>query len=134
MSSSIYRLKKTKEGISNKLRSKMDLLIKQTSSEFNFKMLRQKIHAANPPLIPFPGIYQGDLVFLDSGSKTKIGDMINFQKCLKMTGYIVELQIYQQSQYALEAVYEIQEYIKNYYAMSEDDAYSLSLQLEPRAQ
>jgi hypothetical protein len=33
-----------------------------TSTELNFKNLRTKIHNVQPPLIPFPGIYQGDLV------------------------------------------------------------------------
>jgi len=39
-----------------------DSILKLVSNELNFKTLRTKIHTADPPLIPFPGIYQSDLV------------------------------------------------------------------------
>jgi len=39
-----------------------DSILKLVSNELNFKNLRTKIHSADPPLIPFPGIYQSDLV------------------------------------------------------------------------
>ena len=39
-----------------------DNILKLVSNELNFKNLRTKIHTADPPLIPFPGIYQSDLV------------------------------------------------------------------------
>jgi hypothetical protein len=33
----------------------MEQLAKEVSSELNFKNLRAKVHAAQPPVIPFPG-------------------------------------------------------------------------------
>ena len=39
-----------------------DELTKLTANELNYKHLRAKVHAVDPPLIPFPGVYQGDLV------------------------------------------------------------------------
>ncbi|KAI8812363.1 ras guanine nucleotide exchange factor domain-containing protein [Cladochytrium replicatum] len=132
-SSSIFRLKKTKEAVGTKFLKVHDQLIKVTSSELNFKNLRAKVHAADPPLIPFPGVYQGDLVFLDTCSKNKLeGGLINFHKFQKISSYILELQTYQQTPYSLEPVTEIQEYIKNYRVLDEEVAYNFSLICEPR--
>ena len=63
-SSAVYRLKKTKEAMSAKSLKTLESLKTLTSAELNFKNLRTQIHNVEPPLIPFPGIYQGDLVLL----------------------------------------------------------------------
>lgn len=54
-SSAVYRLKKTREAVSTKYTKVFEDLVKLTSSDLNFKNLRTKIHATDPPLIPFPG-------------------------------------------------------------------------------
>jgi RasGEF domain len=61
-SSSVYRLKKTFAGVGSKYLKTFEELKTITASELNFKNLRAKIHSVEPPLIPFPGVYQGDLV------------------------------------------------------------------------
>ncbi|KAJ1558630.1 hypothetical protein HK096_008696 [Nowakowskiella sp. JEL0078] len=133
-SSSVYRLKKTKELVGIKYFKIYEDLTKATSSELNFKNLRSKVHAAEPPLIPFPGVYQGDLVFLDTCNKNKMdGNLVNFHKFQKMATYILELQSYQKKKYVLESVYEIQDYIRNYSVLDDDRAYNFSLICEPRA-
>ncbi|TPX37441.1 hypothetical protein SmJEL517_g00744 [Synchytrium microbalum] len=133
-SSSVYRLKKTKEQVSSKLLKALTDLEKLTASDMNYKSLRAKVHAADPPLIPFPGVYQGDLVFLEECSKEKLENgMINFSKYQKTAGYITELQTYQQTPYNFEMVAEIQDYIKHYPIFDDDVAYSHSLQCEARA-
>lgn len=49
---------------------------------------------SDPPLIPFPGVYQGDLVYLDGYEKDIVDEgMINFQKFQKVTNYVIELQV-----------------------------------------
>jgi hypothetical protein len=93
-SSAVYRLRKTKEGLSQKHTKVLEELLALTSSELNFKNLRAKVHSVDPPLIPFPGVYQGDLVFLESSGKDKLeNDMINFQKFQKIASYVIELQV-----------------------------------------
>ncbi|OUM68652.1 hypothetical protein PIROE2DRAFT_57967 [Piromyces sp. E2] len=93
-SSSIYRLKKTKKAMASKFLKLYDSILKLVSNELNFKNLRTKIHSADPPLIPFPGIYQSDLVFLDSWGKNILdGGLINFIKYQKMASYILEFNI-----------------------------------------
>lgn len=63
-SSAVYRLKKTKQLVGGKLMKTQEDLIKLTSSELNYKIFRGRIQSSTPPLIPFPGLYQGDLVRL----------------------------------------------------------------------
>lgn len=134
-SSAVYRLKKTRMAVPSKYLKLQDDLNKLTSSDLNFKALRSRIHACDPPLVPFPGVYQGDLVFLDTGSRTRIdGGLINFQKCQKFMSYISELQTYQQSFYHLEPVHEIMDLIKTYKTITDEEAYNNSLLCEPRNQ
>lgn len=65
-----------------------------TSSEMNYKNLRAKVHTAEPPLIPFPGVYQGDLVFLETCGKDVLdGGLVNFIKFQKISSYVTELQV-----------------------------------------
>jgi hypothetical protein len=93
-SSAVYRLRKTKEGLAQKHTKVLEELLTLTSSELNFKNLRAKVHSVDPPLIPFPGVYQGDLVFLESSGKDKLeNEMINFQKLQKIASYVIELQV-----------------------------------------
>lgn len=100
-SASVYRLKKTKEFVNGKYLKALEGLKKLTGSEFNYKHLRSKIHSksklkvgVDPPLIPFPGVYQGDLVYLEGYEKNLVEDgMINFSKFQKVCSYVVELQV-----------------------------------------
>ncbi|KAJ3092462.1 hypothetical protein HK102_007086 [Quaeritorhiza haematococci] len=132
-SSSVYRLKKTKEAVGSKYLRILGDLVKLTSSELNYKNLRARVSNAEPPLIPFPGVYQGDLVFIDTCAKSRLdGGLINFSKIEKEANCILQLQTYQQAPYVLEAIVEIQDYIKNFAVLDDDQAYNHSLICEPR--
>lgn len=132
-SSSVYRLRKTQEMLGTKYVRIHDDLTKLTSNEMNKKNLRNRIHSSDPPLIPFPGLYQGDLVFLDTCNKDKLeGGLINFYKVERITSIILELEAYQQVNYNLEPVKEIQDYVKFYNILDDDSQYSHSLQCEAR--
>lgn len=132
-SSSVYRLKRTQEAVSGKYTKIYENLMKLTSIEMNFKNLRAKVHASDPPLIPFPGIYQSDLVFMDTCNKSKLDNgLINFMKHQKIASYILELQVYQQTPYNFEYVPEIADYIRSYPVLDENEAYNNSLICEPR--
>ena len=132
-SSAVWRLKKTREGVNIKYLKVFDDLVKLTSNELNFKNLRAKIHASDPPLLPFPGIYQGDLVFLDTCSRNKTeSGLVNFAKYQKIASYISELQVYQQTNYNFEVVSEIVDYVRNFKCLTDDEAYADSMICEPR--
>lgn len=132
-SSAVHRLKRTREAIGAKYLKVYDDMIRLTSSDLNFKTLRSKIYASDPPIIPFPGVYQGDLVFLDTCSRSKLENgLVNFLKYQKIASYILELQVYQQTPYNFEMVVEMCDYVKNYHVFSDDEAYNESLICEPR--
>jgi hypothetical protein len=47
-----------------------------------------------PPLIPFLGIYQGDLVFLDSSGSTMLDkNTVNYQKVYRMASHVIDLKV-----------------------------------------
>ncbi|RKP20342.1 ras GEF, partial [Rozella allomycis CSF55] len=132
-SASVYRLKKTKETLSAKLLKTYDDLNNVASSDLNFKNLRSRVQNAEPPVIPFPGLFQGDLVYLDTCNKDKLENgLINFTKQQKIYLCIQEIQSYQKSFYNLEVVDDIADYIKNINVLGEEDAYNFSLICEPR--
>jgi son of sevenless-like protein len=84
-------------------------------------------------LVRDTGVYQGDLVFLDTCSKNTIeNDLINVPKFQKMASYILEITEYQKTPYNLEPVSEIQDYLRSITILSDDEAYRESLVCEPR--
>jgi len=112
--------------------------MRANSSELNYKKLRERVHASDPPLIPFPGVYLQDLVFLDAGSKSYMDaekKIINFQKHMTCARYIQEILGYQNATYALEPVPEIRDFLMTglFVIESEDSHYNRSLECEPRA-
>jgi hypothetical protein len=132
-SAAIFRLKKTREAMSNKHQRIYEELNKMISSDMNFKSLRLRIQNAIPPLVPFPGLFQKDLVFLETRYPNVLeGGVINVVKMEKLSGQVLELKNNQQTRYILEPVHEIQDYIKQFVSMNEDDAYGASLNCEPR--
>ncbi|KAI9179282.1 hypothetical protein H9P43_005945 [Blastocladiella emersonii ATCC 22665] len=133
-SSSLYRLKKTKALIPRKSVKLLDSLNARMSPELNHKTLRALIRSADPPVIPFPGVYQTDLVFVDTVTRTHLeGGLVNFQRCHKMAAYVLEFQELQDNAwYNLEPVPELQAYIADYRVLDEDAAYARSLACEAR--
>ncbi|EPZ33648.1 Guanine-nucleotide dissociation stimulator CDC25 domain-containing protein [Rozella allomycis CSF55] len=100
--------------LSAKLLKTYDDLNNVASSDLNFKNLRSRVQNAEPPVIPFPGLFQGDLVYLDTCNKDKLENgLINFTKQQKIYLCIQEIQSYQKSFYNLEVVDDIADYIKN---------------------
>ncbi|KAI9090515.1 ras guanine nucleotide exchange factor domain-containing protein [Phlyctochytrium arcticum] len=131
---SVYRLKKTKEAMGNKYLRIYDELARLVSSELNYKNMRAKVRASEPPLIPFPGLYQGDLVFLDTCYKDKLdgSDLVNYNKLESIAQAILELEAYQQVVYSLEPIQEMQDYIREHPLLDDDQAYNESLACEPK--
>jgi hypothetical protein len=103
------------------------------SGELNYKNLRSKIHNVQPPLIPFPGLYQGDLTFLDTCGKDILENgIINYQKFQRSAAYILEMKQYQSVSYRFQPVSEIQEYIKKFKPLNDAEAFKASNECEPK--
>ncbi|KAI2637499.1 ras GEF [Xylaria nigripes] len=106
------------------------------ASTRNFGEYREALHVANPPCIPFFGVYLTDLTFIEDGipSIMKKTNMINFAKRAKTAEVIRDIQQYQNAPYSLQPVPELQDYILSHMSAAGDvhEMYDKSLSVEPR--
>ncbi|EPZ36032.1 Guanine-nucleotide dissociation stimulator CDC25 domain-containing protein [Rozella allomycis CSF55] len=141
-SSSIQRLKKTWEFVSNKLKNLLKDLCNLMSEEKSYKNYRQTLSSCEPPCIPFLGnycvysiigMYLTNLVFIEIGNRDFIeNDLINFDKHQRVAKIIDELISFQRISYQFYPVYSIQSLIREANHLSEDEIYNQSLKIEPR--
>lgn len=134
---SIGRLKRTWELINGRSMQILQNIRRLMGANRNFSNYREIIHRVIPPCIPFLGIYLQDLTFIEDGNSNflkKSNNFINFAKRMKTAEVIQDLQQYQSIHYMLNAVPDIQEFIKTHLQSSrdEEELYNLSLKLEPR--
>ncbi|KAH0543623.1 hypothetical protein FGG08_002061 [Glutinoglossum americanum] len=147
-SSTILRLKRTWEVVSQKTKATLNSLRNIVEVSRNYAVLRQRLQNHVPPCLPFVGTYLTDLTFVDVGNQATRqlpGDgasdsvsVINFDKHVKTAKIIGELQRFQ-IPYRLTEVPELQEWIQAQIVRvrSSDSAnvqeyYRRSLLLEPR--
>ncbi|KAI9780848.1 MAG: hypothetical protein M1839_006475 [Geoglossum umbratile] len=147
-SSTILRLKRTWEVVSQKTKATLNNLRSIVEVSRNYAVLRQRLQNHVPPCLPFVGTYLTDLTFVDVGNQATrqlpgdgVNDsvpVINFDKHMKTAKIIGELQRFQ-IPYRLMEVPELQEWIQAQVVRvrSSDSAnvqeyYRRSLMLEPR--
>jgi hypothetical protein len=148
-SSTIVRLKRTWDVVSQKRKDMLKGLQAIVEPDKNYAVLRRRLHDHVPPCLPFVGTYLTDLTFVDAGNPaTKqlpgLGDhegmsVINFDKHTRTAKIIGELQRFQ-IPYRLAEVPELQEWIQaqivRVKSSSENENvqqyYRKSLLLEPR--
>ena len=147
-SSTIARLKRTWELVSQKTKAILEVLKKIVDVSRNYVVLRQRLQSHVPPCLPFVGIYLTDLTFVDHGNQTtrqlttEEGSLrlINFDKHMKTAKIISELQRFQ-IPYRLTEVPELQTWMQDQLVRvrsagekSFQNYYRRSLFLEPREQ
>ncbi|ETN41940.1 uncharacterized protein HMPREF1541_03879 [Cyphellophora europaea CBS 101466] len=134
--SPILRLARTWAQVNPKTNNMLDSLRNLISTTKNFAQYREALHIANPPCIPFMGVYLTDLVFIEDGiaSIVKNSELINFAKRTKTAEVIREIQQYQNVPYALNPVHELQTWILGQMGAAGDvsEMYERSLEVEPR--
>ena len=132
----IARLKRTWDIVPQKTQGILESMRKLMASTKNFGEYREALHAANPPCIPFFGVYLTDLTFIEDGipSVIKKTNLINFAKRAKTAEVIRDIQQYQNVAYLLQPVSELQDYILSNMQAAGDvhEMYDKSLQVEPR--
>ncbi|KAI9713072.1 MAG: hypothetical protein M1820_001057 [Bogoriella megaspora] len=132
----IHRLNRTWNQVSQKTSAVLESLRKLMASTKNFADYRETLHKANPPCIPFFGVYLTDLTFIDDGipSVIKKTNLINFAKRAKTAEVIRDIQQYQNVPYQLAPLPELQEYLLTTMQAAGDvhEMYEKSLQVEPR--
>lgn len=147
-SSTILRLRRTWDAVSQKRKDCLKELQEIVAPTKNHQKLRQRLHDHVPPCLPFVGTYLTDLTFVDIGnsaSKQLPGSdedsgmsVINFDKHTRTAKIIGDLQRFQ-IPYRLVEVPELQEWIQAQIVRvkSSDQSnvqqyYRKSLLLEPR--
>ncbi|KAI1116213.1 ras GEF [Nemania sp. NC0429] len=132
----IARLKRTWDQVPARTGATLDSMRRLMASTKNFGEYREALHIANPPCIPFFGVYLTDLTFIEDGipSIMKKTNMINFAKRAKTAEVIRDIQQYQNAPYSLQPVPELQDYILSNMAAAGDvhEMYDKSLVVEPR--
>ncbi|CAK1362454.1 unnamed protein product [Cercospora beticola] len=135
-SAPIHRLNRTWSQVNARTTQSLESMRKLMGSTKNFNEYREALHKANPPCIPFFGIYLTDLTFIEDGipSVIKKTQLINFAKRAKTAEVIRDIQQYQNVPYGLQPVPELQEYILRNMQSAGDvhEMYERSLQVEPR--
>lgn len=135
-SAPIHRLNRTWSQVNARTTQTLESMRRLMGSTKNFLEYRESLHKANPPCIPFFGIYLTDLTFIEDGipSIIKKTQLINFAKRAKTADVIRDIQQYQNVPYGLQAVPELQEYILRNMQSAGDvhEMYERSLQVEPR--
>ena len=145
-SSTISRLKKTWEAVSQKTKMTLENLRNIVDVSRNYAVLRSRLQNHMPPCLPFVGTYLTDLTFVDHGNQatrkldTAAGsvDVINYDKHVKTAKVISELQRFQ-IPYRLTEVPELQTWMQDQLVRvrssgekSFQSYYRRSLLLEPR--
>lgn len=151
----IHRLQRTWAQVNARTMSILESLRRLMGSTKNFGQYRETLQLANPPCIPFfgtltvdvtfqrvpvanmeAGVYLTDLTFIEDGipSVIKRTNLINFAKRAKTADVIRDIQDYQNVQYSLKPVSDLQDYILNNMQAAGDvhEMYEKSLQVEPR--
>ena len=148
--STIVRLKRTWECVSNKTKLRLEKLKDIMNHARNYASLRHTFQNQTPPCVPWVGLYLTDLTFVDAGNQTTrqlpvVGfegskSVINFDKHMKTAKIISELQRFQVP-YRLNEVAELQTWMQDQLVRVRTadqtevvkDYYRRSLLLEPRA-
>ncbi|CAG8977717.1 hypothetical protein HYALB_00008744 [Hymenoscyphus albidus] len=132
----IHRLKRTWDQVPARTLTVLESMRRLMGSTKNFGEYRESLHLANPPCIPFFGVYLTDLTFIEDGipSIIKKTTLINFAKRAKTAEVIRDIQQYQNVPYPLQSVSELQDYILSNMQAAGDvhEMYEKSLAVEPR--
>lgn len=129
---SVYRLKKTWNGIGEGHKQKYQKLHRLISRDKNFAEIRTKIKNVKPPCIPYIGLYLTDLTFIEEGNQKYVNGKINFVKCQHFAEVIRDMQTYQNTKYVFATEKSLNEMITTLTYLSEKEQQEKSLEVEPK--
>lgn len=90
----ISRLKFTKDQLSKRATQKLEELEKLMNMEGSYKGYREALKNAQPPVIPYLGVYLSDLTFVEDGNPDFIDNLINFSKRQLIYDTISKIETY----------------------------------------
>jgi hypothetical protein len=142
-SAAVFRLKKTwaKFERDKKLHDIYDMMKQMMAPTGSYKEYRSVLKNANPPCLPYLGVYLTDLTFIEDGNSNYLDienrtDIINFEKMRRVSVVIEKIVIYQQQPYNFTKLDSIFNYIENISQIIQNktvpELFNISLELEPR--
>ena len=100
----------------------------------NYAVLRKEILQKNPPIVPFIGMYLGDLTFFDEGNPNFIDGKINFgYKFNKISETVSSILRFQDFAYDFAADDKFTFCVSNLRSITSEEAFKLSEAREPRS-
>mmetsp|Transcript_34688 Transcript_34688/g.87212 ORF Transcript_34688/g.87212 Transcript_34688/m.87212 type:complete len:1018 (-) Transcript_34688:186-3239(-) len=133
-SSPVYRLRQSWAGLSRSTMKTYESLKELMSPNNGFKNLRAALRTADPPAVPYLGVFLTDLTFIEEGNSDVLHGtkLINFDKRRKIATVIQEIRQRQHIPYNLCPVTSVQDLILNSKPLEEEVAYKLSVQNEQK--
>lgn len=134
--SAVFRLHKTWEELPPKYSPKFKAISEIATNAKNYSALRALLAKSNPPLVPYIGVYQTDLTFVEEGNSTTVEDgrLINWQKCKMQAKILLEIRSRQVVPYKIAPIPWMQEFFRNLHVDETDDYFwGKSLEYEPKA-
>lgn len=130
----VHRLKHTREDMPRHIQQAYTDLQHALDSNQSYKGYRNLLAHANPPCIPYLGVYLTDLTFIEDGNQDCLQKLINFTKRKYIYDVIAKVKQYQHPSYNLQPVYQIASLLITPVRehMDEDKQFKVSLLREPR--
>ena len=98
--SCVKRMAKTLASVSSNHLAVIDNLETNFSASNNFKSYRSILDKATPPCVPYIGVFQKDLIFMNDGNPNQIGELINFSKRSRVFEIILDSSLCQCGDYS----------------------------------
>jgi len=133
--SSVCRLKITWGHVPKEGQTTFNFLKHVFDMSKNYNNYRTVLQQANPPLVPYLGLYPKDLFAIEENVPTKQEQgLISLTKLRRLHEIIHPLQEYQLGKnYVIKRDSVLQKYLKNVRVLSSDEQYQKSLNCEARA-
>ncbi|XP_049851352.1 ras guanine nucleotide exchange factor A-like [Schistocerca gregaria] len=138
-SAPIARLKKTWSAVEPSSIKMLESFKQTINSEGSFKKLRQLMKTGAMPIMPYIGIYLGDLTFIEDGNPEIIDHngkpFVNFTKMKLLARVIDDIVLYQMEDYKIEYDPHVISLLEDEFSMefpSDKELYEKSLRHEPR--
>ncbi|XP_065189055.1 ras-specific guanine nucleotide-releasing factor 2-like isoform X1 [Sycon ciliatum] len=131
--SAICRLTKTWLHISKQKMEVYEVLKEVGDPTQNFRAMRDRLHEATFPALPYMGCYQKELIYINE-TKTKDKDgKVNFPKMKRTYAILKQIQQYQKEPYEVTPDEKVLKYLMNTSHIPNEEAlFEQSLRVEPR--
>lgn len=132
-SAAIGRLKHTVSEMTPRAQAALAELKTLMRPDDAYLTYRTELEEAIPPCVPYLGLYLTELTHAEDGQPNLVDGLVNFSKCRLIHSIIAHINAHQQKGYNIQAVYQIQQFLRDPQPRLGDKAiFSHSSLIEPR--